>query len=232
MNDNLISGALNEVSDRHIRGGDIELLTGGGKRKPSTRIVSVLFASAAAAALLGLSLTAGAAVTRGFTMKEGYDKFWKRPTVSFSAPGADDSPKTLERLYTPTAFPEGKNYDHSAAVNDSNTVFGASYDSAREEIFDQPFWYDRDIRFWQRTKEAFAETFETPKYVEMSETKVNGCPAYLIAKEHYYGSDVTIIWDNGDYIMELWGIMPADELMRIAESVAVNDNALSEEAGS
>ena len=203
------------------------------KKKPKISIkkhaFKIVMISAAAAALFGISLTAGAAVTRGFTVTENVSKFWKTPVVKFSPAKSDDSPKTIEKYYTPTVFPEGKNYDYSASVSQKNDRFSVSYRSTREEIFDQPFWYDRDIYFYQYTKESFEDfggTFEKQKYVDISETKVNDCPAYLITKEHYYGSENIVIWDHDDYIMELWGNVSVNELIGIAESVAVNENAI------
>lgn len=243
MNDNLktaLDELYNEDSAKFLIGDHVEfspefekkmekLLP---KKKPKISIkkhaFKIVMISAAAAALFGISLTAGAAVTRGFTVTEGFDKFWKKPTIKFLAPDADISPKTLEKLYTPTVFPEGKNYSYTSSVNKENNIFGGSYLSTRGEVFEQPFWYDRDIMFSQYTKEAFNSAFETPEYVEVSETKVKGCPAYLITEEHYFGYDNTVIWDNGDYIFRLWGNLSVDELIRIAESFEVNENALEE----
>lgn len=243
MNDNLktaLDELYNEESAKFLIGDHVEfspefeqkmgkLLP---KKKPRISIrkhaFKIVMIAAATAALLGISLTAGAAVTRGFTVKEGFDKFWKLPTIKFTAPADDNSPKTLEKLYTPTVFPEGKNYAYTSSVNNENTVFGATYATTRDELFELPFWRDRDIWFKQYTREAFAATFETPGYVDISETKVNGCPAYLITEEHYFGYDNTVIWDSGEYIFKLQGNLSVDELIRVAESVAVNENAIEE----
>lgn len=243
MNDNLktaLDELYNDESAKFLIGDRIEfspefekkmekLLPNKNQRisikKHAFKIVMI---TAAAAAVFGISLTAGAAVTRGFTVTEGFSKFWKRPTIKFIVPVDDNSPKTLEKLYTPTVFPEGKNYDYSVWVNPDKTEFAAFYSSTQEEIFDQPFWEDRDIEFRQYTREAFAAVFETPEYVDVSETKVNGCSAYLITEEHYFGYDNRVIWDNGDYIFYMRGYVSGGELIRIAESIAVNENALEE----
>lgn len=244
MNDNLktaLDELYNEESSPFLIGEFVEFspkfnrkmknLISGKKKSAvsmSKHAFKAIMIAAAAAAVLGISLTAGAAVTRGFTVTEGFSKLWKRPTIKFTAPADNNSPKTLEELYTPTMFPEGKNYDYSVWVNNDKNEFAAFYRSTREEVFDQPFWRDRDFEFRQYTRETFAATFETPEYVDVSETKVNGCPAYLITEEHYSGYDNTVIWDNGDYIMELYGNLSVDELIRIAESAAINENALEE----
>lgn len=245
MNDNLktaLDELYNDDSAKFLIGDHVEFspefeqkmgkLIKSSKKTPRISIRKHTFKAtmiaAAAAALFGISLTAGAAVTRGFTVTEGFNKFWKLPIIKFTAPTDDNSPKTLEKLYTPTVFPEGKNYAYTSSINDKNNVFGATYATTRAEIFEQPFWLDRDIWFTQYTKEAFATTFETPGYVDVSETKVNGCPAYLITEEHYFGYDNTVIWDSDEYIFKLQGNLSVDELIRVAESVAVNEDAIEE----
>lgn len=243
MNDNLktaLDELYNEESAKYLIGDHVEFSPGFEKKmekllpkkKPKISIRKHAFKAtmilAAAAALFGISLTAGASVTKGFTVTEDFNKFWKMPTVKFTTPRSEDDPKILESLYTPTVFPEGKNYAYSSSVNEENNIFYASYRTTADEMFDLPFWRDRDLWFTQYTKEKFALTYATPGYVEISRTEVNGCPAYLIIAEHYFGYNNSVIWDHGDYIMRLDGNVSADELIRIAESAAVNKNALEE----
>lgn len=225
MNNDQISEAFNNISDRQIRKNDIELLMNESKRGVS-RAKKIAFAVICAAVLSAVGLTAAAAVTKGFTVTEGFDKFWKIPFIRFSAASAEDSPKTIEKIYTPTVLPEGKSYDYSAGLNSENTRFTAIYSTPLED--QQLFPFDRDIYFYQYTRGSFSGMVENQTYVEITETKVNDCPAYLAVNEHYYGYDNALYWDHGDYIFYMWGNVSGDELIRIAESIAVNENAIWE----
>lgn len=230
MNNNVISGALNSVSDRHIRENDIELLTGdgsiSGKRRLSIRGMRVMLAAAACAAVLGISLTAGAAATQGFTRTKGYSKDWQQPTVTFAAVDDSNAPTVLKEYYKPQYLPEDMQYYCSGGVNEKNTRYSAVFVTGVENMYDTMLVPMSVVGFYQYTKAEFRATFLTPKYVEVTEITVNGCPGYMLNVAHYYGDVRNVIWDNGDYIMWLSCGGTFEDVMRIAESVAVDENAL------
>lgn len=237
MNNNSIFDALNNVDDRHIRAEELAALDSGysadsGSRKPrfSKKIFAAMVAAAAAASLC-VGASAGAAMAKGFIKEKGYSKDRNQPTISFSAANAENCPETIGQLYLPSAFPEGVDYSYHSYLNEEKTEFGASYYHVNTDMVEGSLSYLRWIRFRQTTKADFTLTFNVPGYVEQSETTVNGCPAYLFVEEYYCGSEVTIIWDSGDYIMKINCLLPVNEAMRLAESVAARDNVLLTDNG-
>lgn len=246
MNDKLRSAldkVYNDESAKYLIGDNVEfsprferemkkLVSAGNAKKPrlASRIaVKALLASAAAAALLGIGLTAGAAATRGFTTKSGIEKFWNKPTVTFTAAGAENAPKTLGKYYTLKGLPEGIDYTREPIINDDNTRYTVSYIPSREDYLDNVFLDPNEIRFVQYTKDEFETTFETPKYVEVKQTKIGGAPGYLITSERAFGTQCYVIWDEGDYILYLSCIMPADEAVALAENVVLCGDPMNEE---
>ena len=227
--DNIISDALNGISGRHIRKSELSLLedvdNGGGKRK-SAKWFRIALTAACAAAVCGIGLTAGAAATQGFTKTKGYDNLFKRPTISFSAASSGGCPETIEQFYTLTELPQGINYHRSETLNESKTELRVQYIQELEDMYDDAFLFLKTVEFFQMTKEEFSVTFETPEFVEVSETTVNGCPAFMLNRERYYGSTNYIFWDNGDYILGVYANLPPEETMRLAQSVAADENAL------
>lgn len=221
MNDNVISGALNSVSDRQIRKTDIELLLNSSKSSAS-KTRKIAFMAICAAALLGLSITAGAAAVNAFTQKKGYNKTYKQPTITFLSANTDSCPEVIEQIYSPTVLPDGVDQSHGG-LNQKKTFYTMTYYKDPNNMLDDPFLMYGTVRFTQYTKKEFSATFIVPSYVKISETEVNGCPAYLVVEEHYYGTENALIWDNGDYIMQLGCGIPFDELMHIAESVKINN---------
>lgn len=191
--------------------------------------VKALLIAAAMMAALGISLTAGAAVTRGFTKTGGFDKDFRQPTVSFSAANTEGGPETIEQFYEPSVLPQGINYQRTQKLNADKTSFSIEYMQELEDMYNDAFLFLKSIHFTQMTKAEFSATFEAPKYVDIRETTVNGCPAYLVVKEKYYGNVNYIFWDNGDYVFLLRCNFPVDETMRIAESVVASENAFDGE---
>ena len=100
-----------------------------------------------------------------------------------------------------------------------------------EDMYNDAFLFLNTVKFYQCTKAEFSAVFETPKFVEVSETTVNGCPAFVLNRERYYGSTNYIFWDNGDYILGVHANLPLEETMRLAQSVAIDEKALSGEEG-
>lgn len=225
-----ISGADAEFSPKFERG--MERMLKGGKRSKGVRFskkLYVVMVAAAAVASLGIGATAGANMARGFATKEGYSKVFNRPTLTFSAANAQSCPEVIERFYSVGALSGDEDYRYGAYLNDKKTEFHGIYAKDNTVDLASAVKGDDEIVLWQWTKAEFSETFEVPAFVEISETTVNGCPAYLIVKERYYGTDVQIVWDNGDYIMLLRCASPVGEAMRLAESVAEDENALVKE---
>lgn len=222
-------GKLTEFSPRFER--EMDKMIGGKKsaRSVGKHAFKIVLIAAACAAVLGISLTAGAAATQGFTTKSGIEKFWNKPTVTFKAAGAENAPKTLEKYYTLKGLPEGLDYTRQPSINDDNTRYVVRYTPSREDYMDNVFMSPNEIKFAQYTKDEFETTFETPKYVEVKQIKIGGTPGYLITSERVFGTQCYVIRDEGDYILYLSCIMPADEAVALAENVVLCGDPMNEE---
>lgn len=238
MKNNRIFNALSGLDDSHFRADELDNFVNIGetvtvKHKPLMKLRIMMIAAAVSAAL-GISITAGAAVTDGFTKESvftrvnGYNTTWKRPTVKFSSANSEGCPTVVGETYTPGYLPEGINYEYEGKLLENGGFF-ANYTKSAEDSADDPFMDMNFIWLYQHTKAEFGKTYETPEYVELKETSVNGCEAYHMIWDTYIGYVNNIIWDNGDYILELQCNVPVEEAMRIAESVRVNENALNGE---
>lgn len=227
-NDNRIFNALSGLDDSHFRIDEAESfisINPTTEKRKFTKPIKIALSMAAAAAVLGISITAGAAATSGFTKKSGYDRDLKQPLVIFSAANSEGAPSVIEKCYMPTVLPDFGEYVCSPALTDNGTYFSVMYIDQTPE---NPL-INLDIlvaRQW--TKKTFSQEYLDMENVEVHESKVNSCPAYVITEEHYFGYFTSVVWDNGDYIFEVQGYFPEDKAIRIAESVEVNENALEE----
>lgn len=185
-------------------------------------IRAALIASAAAA-MLGLGLTAGAAATdgftSGFTKVSGYDEWNKQPTVKFSAANDPGAPEVIEQTFALGTLPEGVNYKAVPYMDGSKTYYSIGYVQDREDAVNEPFYTMNMIQLIQETKAEFSERFHTPEYVDVKEVTVGGCPGYLVAQERYCGRLNVLIWDSGEYIFRLCCILPEEDVLKLAESL-------------
>lgn len=75
--------------------------------------------------------------------------------------------------------------------------------------------------FGQTVKSKFHPHINTEGY-DLQETKVNSCNAIYIEYINAYGVSSTVIWDNEDYILELFGNFDNNELRDLAISNEIN----------
>ena len=71
--------------------------------------------------------------------------------------------------------------------------------------------------FGQTVHSEFNPHINTAGY-DLQETKVNSCNAIYIEYINAYGVSSTVIWDNEDYILELFGNFDNNELRDLAIS--------------
>lgn len=148
--------------------------------------------------LSALGITAGAAVIKRFILEEHSDH------TELLAVNDKNAPIMIDRLYYPTAVPDGYAlYDH---FNNSRNVFIRYVNIATE----------REIFFDQCVKDAFSVCFDH-EYSSVEETEIDEKPALYL----YNNKTGAIVWDNGDYIMEVGGHFSKDELMAFAKSVEI-----------
>ena len=118
-------------------------------------------------------------------------------------------PSTIEKEYSLSVVPEGfEMYDVSATSTDI-TVMYCNPDT--EQV----------LVFGQTVKSEFNPHINTKGY-DLQETKVNSCNAIYIEYINAYGVSSTVIWDNEDYILELFGDFDNNELRDLAISNEIN----------
>ena len=118
-------------------------------------------------------------------------------------------PSTIEKEYSLSVVPEGFGmYDVSATSTDI-TVMYCNPDT--EQV----------LVFGQTVKSEFNPHINTEGY-DLQETKVNSCNAIYIEYINAYGVSSTVIWDNEDYILELFGDFDNNELRDLAISNEIN----------
>lgn len=118
-------------------------------------------------------------------------------------------PSTIEKEYSLSVVPEGfEMYDVSATSTDI-TVMYCNPDT--EQV----------LVFGQTVKSEFNPHINTEGF-DLQETKVNSCNAIYIEYINAYGVSSTVIWDNEDYILELFGDFDNNELRDLAISNEIN----------
>lgn len=210
------------------------LIGGSKKAKPlSKRGIKALIIAAACAAALGIGITASAAATRGFTSKRSFNKDeWFEPMIKLTPVNTIGASTELDKLYLPTVLPEGYDYEIFTNITSDKDEFFATYTPKNREMFKNGFFARSSFFFYQYLKEEDLTLNVAPAYAELKEITVNGCPGNIAIETHYYGDEIVLVWDHGDYVMLIKSnYLSVDEVMRVAESVEVNENALKGEDG-
>ena len=144
-----------------------------------------------------LGIVAGAQISKSFAFDEigGH-------TYLFAV-NDKNAPTTIDTLYHLPTVPDGfeLSYEESGKYN----IFIQYCD----EVFERVVFFDQSV------KNGFSVGLENLTG-EPEEIKINGSPAYYLV----YGNDLGIVvWDNGDYILEVGGYLTKNELIAFAESV-------------
>ncbi len=120
----------------------------------------------------------------------------------FTVESDTDAPSTIEDIYAIT-------YDLS-----DYKIYFEEYDVTRRNITYQKG--DVNIHFSQYTKERYNNIGLNTEGASIETIKINGYDAIYFCNHigiHY------IIWDNGDYVLEIFSTVGKDVLIEIAESV-------------
>lgn len=114
-----------------------------------------------------------------------------------------DSPNVIEEEYALSVVPDGYElYETSHISIELSTV----YKNGNKELI-----------FTQTVKSEYAPHINTEGY-ELQKTDVNGCNAVFVEFKDEIGTNSLVIWDNDEYILELYGEFTKDELMDLANS--------------
>ena len=141
-----------------------------------------------------LAVTVIGIITNGFRFVEHEDH------TQFDAVDIVDYPTSIEEIYEPTWIPEGF---EMVETYELKTLKQTKYENKNEFIY---------IR--QHTKSTFLGYADSQKY-QVENLLIN---EYTIV---YWKNDNLhkIYWDNGDYIINIFGTITKDELIKLAESI-------------
>lgn len=114
------------------------------------------------------------------------------------------SPSVIEEQYMLSVVPEG----FELCEYEANDIYVYSLYKNSE---------NQTLAFQQTVKSKFHPHINTEGY-DLQETKVNSCNAIYIEYINAYGVSSTVIWDNEDYILELFGDFDNNELRDLAIS--------------
>lgn len=118
------------------------------------------------------------------------------------------SPSVIEEQYMLSVVPEG----FELCEYEANDIYVYSLYKNSE---------NQTLAFQQTVKSKFHPHINTEGY-DLQETKVNSCNAIYIEYINAYGVSSTVIWDNEDYILELFGDFDNNELRDLAISNEIN----------
>lgn len=113
-----------------------------------------------------------------------------------------DCPSTIEKVYKLSVVPEG--YELYISENEGTSIYNLYKDAS-----------GRNIVFEQTVKSEFDSHINTEGYT-LQETDVNGCNAVYIEYDNEAGISSAVIWDNGDYILELSGEFNKEDMKNLA----------------
>ncbi len=147
-----------------------------------------------------LGATCIAISTNGLNVTEHDDH------VELLASYAEDSIQTIESICSPALVPEGYRM-----VDSKRGVFSYYEHYRRGE--------DEYFQVMQYTRGSYRGFADNERF-ELSDVKINGGSGILWTGDTYN----FVIWDNGDYVMEVAGTLPAEMILKIAGSVGAAES--------
>lgn len=136
----------------------------------------------------------------GFTRKAHGDN-----TELFAA-NAENAPKTIEYVYYLSTIPDG--YELSETISDSigKTVIYFNKDTEQTMVFNQ----------WNK---MFYNTHLDNERYTLENIELNGNTGYFLIGNEEDITKNTILWDNGDYIIEISGNFNKNALIKLAKTL-------------
>lgn len=141
-----------------------------------------------------LSIAVAAAIFSAFGFTKHSDN-----TIAFST-NYENSPETIEYIYVLDKLPKG----FELKENLTSTV-GAKINYISESDY---------IYFTQTTKSKYRPHYNTERYA-IEKTDINGHEGFCVEFE----KNTLVVWDNGDYILEMQSTLSKDELISLAQNL-------------
>lgn len=142
-----------------------------------------------------VSVTAGAAMIRGFSRKVHKDN------TQLFAVDTVNCPQTIEYLYYLPEIPEG--YEFCEQMSESVYVYTSYINSSNKTMILHQF-----------VKKVYSVHYDN-EYSVFEELEING--KYAVFRGTEKGG--SLVWDNGDYVLQISGNFTKEELITLATSV-------------
>lgn len=124
----------------------------------------------------------------------------------------DDSPQTIEHKYFLSEVPEG--FELVETVSSSIAEYNKFTNSLTNETFD----------ITQHVKKSYSSNYNT-EHKNINEVEINGhIGLYIDFSDNEFNSSL-LVWDNGDYIIEIGGDLLKDTLIYLAKSTKKIENS-------
>lgn len=143
-----------------------------------------------------LSITAAAFAIYSFGFKKQPDH-----TIAFSE-NIENAPTTIEHVYVIEPLPEGY-----AEISRAKGVIACDITYQKGE---------NTLTLTQCIKKKYKSNYNTEGY-EIEKIDVNGHDGFFITVKN----KTVIVWDNGDYILELYSTLDKNELLDLAKSTKI-----------
>lgn len=143
-------------------------------------------------------------ISKGFVGDVNHDN------THLFAVDVSDCPSTIEKVYTLSVVPEG--YELYKSEDNGIQVYNLYKDA-----------YGQSLIFEQTVKCEYDSHINTEGYT-LQKTDVNGCNAAYIEYDNEAGISSAVIWDKGDYILELSADLSKNETLNLAKSIKVLEN--------
>lgn len=118
-------------------------------------------------------------------------------------------PQSIEEIYQIESLPDGFEFSRQTGVN-GDTVVITTYKSSKN---------DGILVLSQLAKPSFAKNYDNENY-EFVSALINGQNGFVLIPNNSNAYSMAI-WDNGDYIFEIYGTEDIDVITHSAESVKV-----------
>ncbi len=117
----------------------------------------------------------------------------------------DDCPQTIEHKYFLPEVPEG--FELVETISSSMAEYNKFTNLSTNETF----------AITQHVKKSYSSNFNT-EHKNINQVDINGhIGQYIDFSENEFNSSL-LVWDNGDYIIEIGGDLPKDTLVNLAKS--------------
>ena len=179
------------------------VLTPQSRHLPSSKRLIILFVVIICAALLtGFMLVYFSKNFQGTVYNDNTQLF---------AVNTENCPTTIEYEYYLSDLPDGfEIVEHDSLSFDVYTLY-------KNELS------GHIITLSQCTKNNFSPHYNTEKH-NFEEININGHTGLCIDFSDNKHNSSIVVWDNGDYILEISGDLPKKELLYLAESTKVIEN--------